>query len=153
VEDLLVRDAGLLGTCDVRMRLAVEVAPEPGKVGAADFESQPVPRSKAVRHVVERDQTLDHLAGGHQALRRFLILLAFTDAVASTEGVRHAITTALSELPAGLRRTLTGALILNAVLEGRHHRRPTARRDWVVRVIEVAVRRRCPLDRGSRQYA
>jgi transposase, IS30 family len=38
---------------------------------------------------------------------RFLILLAFTDAVASTEGVRHAITAALAELPAGLRRTLT----------------------------------------------
>jgi IS30 family transposase len=38
---------------------------------------------------------------------RFLILLPFTDAVASTEGVRHAITAALAELPAGLRRTLT----------------------------------------------
>jgi transposase, IS30 family len=38
---------------------------------------------------------------------RFLILLAFTDAVASTEGVRHAITAALAKLPAGLRRTLT----------------------------------------------
>jgi transposase, IS30 family len=38
---------------------------------------------------------------------RFLILLPFTDAVASTEGVRHAITAALADLPAGLRRTLT----------------------------------------------
>jgi IS30 family transposase len=38
---------------------------------------------------------------------RFLILLPFSDAVASTEGVRHAITAALAELPAGLRRTLT----------------------------------------------
>jgi transposase, IS30 family len=38
---------------------------------------------------------------------RFLILLAFTDAVASTEGVRHAITAALESVPAGLRRTLT----------------------------------------------
>ena len=38
---------------------------------------------------------------------RFLILLPFTDAVATTEGVRHAITVALAELPAGLRRTLT----------------------------------------------
>jgi IS30 family transposase len=38
---------------------------------------------------------------------RFLILLPFTEGVASTEGVRHAITAALAELPAGLRRTLT----------------------------------------------
>jgi transposase, IS30 family len=38
---------------------------------------------------------------------RFLILLPFTDAVATTEGVRHAITAALSKLPAVLRRTLT----------------------------------------------
>ena len=38
---------------------------------------------------------------------RFLILLPFADGVATTEGVRHAITAALAELPAGLRRTLT----------------------------------------------
>jgi transposase, IS30 family len=38
---------------------------------------------------------------------RFVILLPFTDAVATTEGVRHAITAALAGLPAGLRRTLT----------------------------------------------
>ena len=38
---------------------------------------------------------------------RFLILLPFTEGVASTEGVRHAITAALADLPAGLRRTLT----------------------------------------------
>lgn len=38
---------------------------------------------------------------------RFLILLPFTEGVASTEGVRHAITAALAELPAGLWRTLT----------------------------------------------
>jgi IS30 family transposase len=38
---------------------------------------------------------------------RFLILLPFPDGVATTEGVRHAITAALAELPAGLRRTLT----------------------------------------------
>jgi transposase, IS30 family len=38
---------------------------------------------------------------------RFLILLPFTEGVASTEGVRHAITAALAELPPGLRRTLT----------------------------------------------
>jgi len=38
---------------------------------------------------------------------RFLILLPFTEGVATTEGVRHAITAALAELPAGLRRTLT----------------------------------------------
>ncbi len=38
---------------------------------------------------------------------RFLILLPFTEGIASTEGVRHAITASLAELPAGLRRTLT----------------------------------------------
>ena len=38
---------------------------------------------------------------------RFLILLPFAEGVATTEGVRHAITVALAELPAGLRRTLT----------------------------------------------
>ena len=38
---------------------------------------------------------------------RFLILLAFPDGVATTEGVRQAITDALARLPAGLRRTLT----------------------------------------------
>ena len=38
---------------------------------------------------------------------RYLILLAFLDGVASTEGVRHAITAALAGQPAGLRRTLT----------------------------------------------
>ena len=38
---------------------------------------------------------------------RFLILLAFIDGVATTEGVRHAITAALADQPAGLRRTLT----------------------------------------------
>jgi IS30 family transposase len=34
---------------------------------------------------------------------RFLILLPFTDAVATTEGVSHAITAALAKLPGGLR--------------------------------------------------
>jgi IS30 family transposase len=38
---------------------------------------------------------------------RFLILLPFTEGVATTEGVRHALTAALAELPAGVRRTLT----------------------------------------------
>ena len=38
---------------------------------------------------------------------RFLILLPFADGVATTEGVRRAITAALAELPGGLRRTLT----------------------------------------------
>jgi transposase, IS30 family len=38
---------------------------------------------------------------------RFLVLLAFPDAVATTEGVGQAITAALTQLPAGLRRTLT----------------------------------------------
>jgi IS30 family transposase len=38
---------------------------------------------------------------------RFLILLPFTEGVATTEGVRHAITAALADQPAGLRRTLT----------------------------------------------
>jgi IS30 family transposase len=38
---------------------------------------------------------------------RFLILLPFPDGIATTEGVRHAITAALEELPPGLRRTLT----------------------------------------------
>jgi IS30 family transposase len=38
---------------------------------------------------------------------RFLILLPFPDGVATTDGVRHAITAALVGLPAGLRRTLT----------------------------------------------
>jgi len=38
---------------------------------------------------------------------RFLILLAFPDAIATAEGVRTAITVALATLPAELRRTLT----------------------------------------------
>jgi len=38
---------------------------------------------------------------------RFLILLAFSDGIATTDGVRDAITRALESLPAGLRRTLT----------------------------------------------
>jgi IS30 family transposase len=38
---------------------------------------------------------------------RFLILLPFGDGVATTDAVRAAITAALAELPAGLRRTLT----------------------------------------------
>ena len=38
---------------------------------------------------------------------RFLILLPFADGVATTDGVRHAITAALAGLPVGLRRTLT----------------------------------------------
>jgi transposase, IS30 family len=38
---------------------------------------------------------------------RFVILLSFADGVATTEGVRRAITAPLAELPAGLRRTLT----------------------------------------------
>jgi transposase, IS30 family len=38
---------------------------------------------------------------------RYLILLAFADGVASTDGVRQAITAALERLPVGLRRTLT----------------------------------------------
>ena len=38
---------------------------------------------------------------------RFLILLAFPDAVGSAEAVREAIGTALARLPDGLRRTLT----------------------------------------------
>ncbi len=38
---------------------------------------------------------------------RFLILLPFTEGVATTEGVRQAITAALADQPAGLRRTLT----------------------------------------------
>jgi IS30 family transposase len=38
---------------------------------------------------------------------RFLILLPFPDGIATTDGVRDAITQALESLPAGLRRTLT----------------------------------------------
>lgn len=38
---------------------------------------------------------------------RFLILLPFTEGVASAEGVRDTVTAALANLPAGLRRTLT----------------------------------------------
>ena len=38
---------------------------------------------------------------------RFLILLAFPDGIASTDGVRQAITLALEGLPRPLRRTLT----------------------------------------------
>jgi transposase, IS30 family len=38
---------------------------------------------------------------------RFVILLAFPDAVGSAEAVREAIGTALERLPEGLRRTLT----------------------------------------------
>ena len=38
---------------------------------------------------------------------RFLILLRFPDGIATTDGVRDAITQALESLPAGLRRTLT----------------------------------------------
>src|SRR4051812_33537460 len=38
---------------------------------------------------------------------RFLILLAFPEAIATADGVRAAITAALADLPTGLRRTLT----------------------------------------------
>ena len=38
---------------------------------------------------------------------RFLILLPFTDAIATTDSVREAITGALESVPVGLRRTLT----------------------------------------------
>src|SRR3954447_15633306 len=38
---------------------------------------------------------------------RFLILLAFPEAVATADAVRHAISTAFGGLPSGLRRTLT----------------------------------------------
>jgi len=38
---------------------------------------------------------------------RFVVLQAFTDVVASADGVRDAITGALESVPAGLRRTLT----------------------------------------------
>ena len=38
---------------------------------------------------------------------RFLILLAFPEAVATADAVRHAISTAFGNLPSGLRRTLT----------------------------------------------
>ena len=38
---------------------------------------------------------------------RFLILLPFPDGIATTEGVRHAITSALESVPQSLRRTLT----------------------------------------------
>ena len=38
---------------------------------------------------------------------RFLVLLPFPDGIATTEGVRQAITDALGSVPAGLRRTLT----------------------------------------------
>lgn len=38
---------------------------------------------------------------------RFLILLAFSDATATADGVRHAITSSLGGLPQPLRRTLT----------------------------------------------
>jgi len=38
---------------------------------------------------------------------RFLILLPFPDAIATTDGVRDAITQALESLPEGMRRTLT----------------------------------------------
>ena len=38
---------------------------------------------------------------------RYLVLLPFRDGIATTEGVRQAITAAMAELPSGLRRTLT----------------------------------------------
>ena len=38
---------------------------------------------------------------------RFLILLPFSDGIATTDGVRHAITSVLGNLPQPLRRTLT----------------------------------------------
>jgi hypothetical protein len=38
---------------------------------------------------------------------RFLVLLAFPDGIATTDGVRQALTDALESVPAGLRRTLT----------------------------------------------
>ncbi len=38
---------------------------------------------------------------------RYLVLLAFPDGIATTDGVRQAITDALESVPAGLRRTLT----------------------------------------------
>jgi transposase, IS30 family len=39
---------------------------------------------------------------------RYLVLLAFPDGIATTDGVRQAITDALERVPAGLRRTLSG---------------------------------------------
>ena len=53
---------------------------------------------------------------------RFLILLAFPDAVGSAEAVREAISTALERLPEGLRRTLTWD-------QGKETRPPSADRD------------------------
>jgi len=38
---------------------------------------------------------------------RYLVLLPFSDGIATTDGVRQAITDALESVPAGLRRTLT----------------------------------------------
>ena len=38
---------------------------------------------------------------------RYLVLLPFPDGIATTDGVRQAITDALESVPAGLRRTLT----------------------------------------------
>ena len=38
---------------------------------------------------------------------RFVVLLPFTDGMATTDGVRDAITGALESVPVGLRRTLT----------------------------------------------
>ena len=55
---------------------------------------------------------------------RFLILLPFTEGVATTEGVRHAITAALAGLPAGLRRTLTWDQGKELALHRRSPRRP-----------------------------
>ena len=84
-------------------------------------------RLTAMRMIDERPaEVLDRVQAGHwegdlimgagnrsaigtlvERTTRFLILLPFSDGVATTEGVRQAITAALAELPSGLRRTLT----------------------------------------------
>jgi len=42
-----------------------------------------------------------------ERMTRYLVLLPFADGIATTDGVRQAITDALESVPAGLRRTLT----------------------------------------------
>src|SRR3954452_25529106 len=84
-------------------------------------------RLTAMRMIAERPSSvLDRLQAGHwegdlimgagnrsaigtlvERATRFLILLAFPDGFATSDGVREAITEALEGLPAGLRRTLT----------------------------------------------
>jgi transposase, IS30 family len=74
-----------------------------------------------------------------------LILLAFPEAVATADAVRHAITNAFTNLPAGLRRTLTWDQGKELAL----HQQITARTGTRVFFCDVHA----PWQRGSNENA